>query len=106
MKHLQKGVQMKSNADYFSPVPEQIREHCKQVHLNCDIMYVNSMLFFVSISKHIGMIHCVCVLNKKNKTIGDALTKIIGVYAARGFIVSTIHGNNAFEGLTDWLMID
>ena len=62
------------------------------------------MPFFVTISQHIGMIHCISVMNKENKTIADAITKIIGIYAARGFVVSTMHGDNAFEGLTDWLV--
>ena len=67
-------------------------------------MYINGMPFFVTISQHIGMIHCIRVLNKENKTIANAITKIIGVYSARGFVVRTMHGDNAFEGLTDWLI--
>ena len=67
-------------------------------------MYMNSMPFFVTISKHIGMIHCICVNNKESRTIADAITKIVGIYNGRGFKVSTMHGDNAFEGLIDWLM--
>ena len=53
---------------------------------------------------HIGMIHCIRVCNKKNETIADVITKIVGIYNGRGFKVVIMHGDNAFEGLTDRFM--
>ena len=44
LKYPQKGVQMKNNTDYYSLVPEKILEHYKNLHLDCDVMYVSSML--------------------------------------------------------------
>ena len=36
--------------------------------------------------------------------MSDALTSIISQYNRRGFNVSTIHGDGAFDSLKDWAM--
>ena len=67
-------------------------------------MYINKIAFLVAISKSIGMIHCMPVMNKDNKRVSDALTTIISQYNGRGFKVCTIHGDGAFDSLKDWAM--
>ena len=43
-------------------------------------------------------------MNKDNKRVSAALTSIISRYNGRGFKVSTIHGDGAFDSLKDWAM--
>ena len=104
MKHPRKGVQMTDNTEKYSEVPTEVLKHYKEIHLDIDVMYINKISFLVAVSKSIGMIHCMPVMNKDNKRVSDALTSIISQYNGRGFKVSTIHGNGAFDSLKDWAM--
>ena len=101
MKHPRKGVQMNDNTEKYSEVPTEVLKHYKEVHLDIDVMYINKIPFLVAVSKSIGMIHCMPVMNKDNKRVSDALTSIISQYNGRGFKVSTIHGDGAFDSLKD-----
>ena len=79
-------------------------KHYKEIHLDIDVMYINKIPFLVAVSKYIGMIHCMPVMNKDNKRVSDALASIISQYNGRGFKVSTIHADGAFDSLKEWAM--
>ena len=92
---------MTDNTEKYSDVPAEALKHYKEIHLDIDVMYINKIPFLVAISKSIGMIHCTPVMNKDNKRVSDALISIISQYNRRGFNVSTIHGDGAFDSLKD-----
>ena len=95
---------MADNIEQYSDVPAEVLKHYKETHLDNDVMYINKIPFLVGVSKSIGMIHCIPVMNKDNKRVSDALTSIISQYNGRGFKVVTIHGDGAFDSLKDWAM--
>ena len=82
----------------------EVLKHYKEVHLDIDVMYINKIPFLVAVSKSIGMIHCIPVMNKDNKRVSDALTSNVAQYNGKGFKVATMHGDGAFESLKDWAM--
>ena len=104
MKHPRKGVQMTDNTEKYSDIPTEVHKHYKEIHLDIDVMYINKIPFLVVVSKSIGMIHYISVMNKDNKRVSNTLTSIISQYNGRGFKVSTIHGDGAFDSLKDWAM--
>ena len=50
-----------SNPDKVWDIPSHIVKNCCRVSLYIDIMHVNGTIFLVGISKHIGLIQCVCL---------------------------------------------
>ena len=49
------------NQDEVRDVPEYIVKNYSKVSLYIDMMHVNSIMFFVSVSKHIGLVQCICI---------------------------------------------
>ena len=100
MKHPRKGQRMdRTSDDVTTPVPQSILKHYKNMHLDMDILFVNGIAFFLTISRDIGFIHCKPVVSKHNKQVQDALKGIVADYKSQGFRVKTAFGNNAFEPL-------
>jgi hypothetical protein len=62
-----------------------------------DIMFVNQIPFFMSISKHIRFLTCEVLENRKAPTLIQALKRIDGIYRKRGFVITNILGNGEFE---------
>ena len=61
-------------------------------------MHVNGIIFLLGISKHIGLIQCVCIRKKNQEKFLAAILTMIREYRSRGvFEVITIGGDNAFE---------
>ena len=71
IKHPRKGVQMTDNTEQYSDVPTEVLKHYKETHLDIDVMYINKIPFLVAVSKSIGMIHYIPVMNKDNKRVSD-----------------------------------
>ena len=71
------------------------------VTLAADVMFVNLVLFLVSVS---GMINLVTIEHAPKRTAtkrGDLIQRIIWVYARAGFTVQTVLIDNEFEKLKD-----
>ena len=52
------------NPDEVCDVPEHILKNYSKVSLYIDVMYVNGIMFLVSVSKHIGLVQCICIRHK------------------------------------------
>ena len=53
------------NPDKLRDIPQHIVKNYSKVRLYIDVMHVNGIIFLPGISKHIGLIQCVCI-RKKN----------------------------------------
>ena len=53
------------NPDKITDLPQYIVKHYSQVSLYIDVMHVNGIMFLVGVSKHIGLIQCVCVSERR-----------------------------------------
>ncbi|VEU33958.1 unnamed protein product [Pseudo-nitzschia multistriata] len=87
-----------------SPVPADILDRYGKVMLHVDIMTVNGIQFFHSISRHLRFRTTRAVTNMRQSTLLDCVVSLIGQYRTRGFIVTQISGDNQFECLRDDLL--
>ena len=74
IKHSRKGVKMdKTTEDVAAPLPPNIIEHYKNIHLDIDILYLNQTPFLLAISSDIGCIHCRPMSNNVTKRIQNTI---------------------------------
>jgi hypothetical protein len=72
--------------------------HYRDVTLSIDIMFVNKIPLFLSISRNIRFITAEVLHNRKQETLIKALCRIHGIYRKRGFwITNIILGDSEFE---------
>jgi hypothetical protein len=72
-------------------------EHYRDVTLCIDIMFVNRIPFFMSISRKIHFITAEVLDNQKQATLIKALRRIHGIHRKRGFRINLILGDSEFE---------
>ena len=94
---------MNSQDKVVENIPPEIMNEYKDVHFDIDIMFVNGVVFLTAISRHLCKIHARAIFNRKHNRVKDAITAIKAAYKKRGFKVKTMHGNNEFAPLEDWL---
>ena len=71
-----------------------------QVSLYIDIMHVNGIMFLVGVSKHIGLIQCVCIRKKNQGKFLEAILTMIREYRFQSvFNVVTIGADKAFDAI-------
>ena len=69
-KHPRKGIKMdRTTEDVATPVPPEIMEHYKNIHLDIDILFVNKIPFLLGKSRNIGFIDCKALLSKHDKQV-------------------------------------
>jgi acetolactate synthase regulatory subunit len=78
-------------------LPKEIMEHCCNIMLCVDIMFVNPVPFFVSISKRIRFVTAEALDNCKEGLLVKALQRICGICRKRGFCITHVHGDSEFE---------
>jgi acetolactate synthase regulatory subunit len=78
-------------------IPRQIMEQYRDITLCVNLMFVNCIPFFLSISRNIRFITATVLSNRKETSLVKALTKIYDVYRKRGFRIQTVLGNSEFE---------
>jgi hypothetical protein len=78
-------------------LPKEIMETYRDVTLCIDIMFVNKIPFFLSISRIIRFITVEVLDNRKQASLIKALQHIYGIYRKRGFRISNILGDSEFE---------
>ena len=77
-----------------------IVKNYSKVSLYIDVMHVNSIMFLVGASKHIGLIQYVCIRKKQCEMFLGAILLMITEYRARGvFGVISIGANKAFNSV-------
>jgi hypothetical protein len=72
-------------------------ENYRNITLCIDIMFVNRIPFFLSISKNIRFITAEVLDNRKLGYLVNALRRINGIYKKRGFRITNIFGDGEFE---------
>jgi hypothetical protein len=78
-------------------LPKEIMEHYRDITLCIDIMFVNKIPFFLSISWNIRFITAEVLDNRTQSSLTKALHRIYGIYRKRGFRITNILGDSEFE---------
>jgi hypothetical protein len=78
-------------------LPKEIMETYRNVTLCNDIMFVNKIPFFLSISRNIRFITDEVLDNRKQASLIKALQSVYGIYRKQGFRISNILGDSEFE---------
>ena len=95
-----KSVQRKNNlirdSSYIAANPS-ILEHYHEVSLGVDVLFINRVPYLFTISRHIKFIQCLCIRNQNDNIYVDSIRKMKTVYEMRGFIVTKIYADRAFE---------
>jgi len=82
------------------PLPVNILEHNREIHLSVDYLYINGIAMLHSISGWSYQFRTLQPLfkNKANKTdILEGINSIIKIYKARGITIKQINGDNEFH---------
>jgi hypothetical protein len=79
------------------PVPAEILDKYRTVTLCGDIMFVNKIPFFVSISRNLKFGTAEMIANRQQKTVFNAIEHVCKLYRSRGFKVEFIMMDNEFE---------
>jgi hypothetical protein len=79
------------------PIPATIMAHYRTVVLSVDIMKINKMPFFVTISRAIKFGTVTWLKNAKADTILANLTEVHNVYVKHGFLMEIVEVNGQFE---------
>jgi hypothetical protein len=80
-------------------IPASIMTQYKTVVLCGDIMFVNRIPFFMTISRHIKFSTVEMIENQQNTTIIKAIKQVKAIYMQRGFTISTILLDGQFESI-------
>jgi hypothetical protein len=89
--------------DQILGVPPSILKHYGEVTVGMDVMHVNGVAFLINVSKHIKFIQCICIRNKSDDMSIAAITKMDNIYKLRGFKITTMYADRAFEYCVDSL---
>jgi hypothetical protein len=95
-----KSVQRKSKlarSDEVMDLPRSIIDKYMSVTLGIDVMHVNGNKFLIAISEHIGYIQTIAIANKSEISFLSGIKKMVSQYQLRGFKVTHILGDNAFD---------
>jgi hypothetical protein len=80
-------------------IPDTIMSRYRNVILAGDIMFVNKIIFFVTVSWYLRFGTVEMILNWSNKTVLTAMKQVKSAYMQRGFILSTLLMDGKFEPL-------
>jgi hypothetical protein len=78
-------------------LPTELLDRYKTVTLCGDIMFVNKIPFFVSISRNLKFGTAEMIANRQQKTVFNAVEHVCKLYRGRGFKVEFILMDNEFE---------
>ena len=80
-------------------LPPDITEKYMNVALSADIMYVNGIRFFVTISRHIQFATAEAIGDADTNTLLASIKKVVKTYRKREFTIETISMDNQFNPL-------
>ena len=86
----------RTTEDVATPVPPEIMEHYKNIHLDIDLLFVSKIPFLLAKSRDIGLIHYKALLIKHDKQVQNGLWSIVLQGDLRGFKVTSTFGDGAF----------
>ena len=79
------------------PLPPDVEGKYMNVTIGADIMYVNSVRFLVTISRHIQFGTCEMIADARKETITSSLQQVSKVYSKRGFVLTNVSMDVQFE---------
>ena len=80
-------------------VPPEIMQTHQSIILAIDIMFINKIAFFVTISRNLKFATIEALLNRQIPTIIQRLKSVTALYRHRGFKISAILADNEFEAI-------
>jgi hypothetical protein len=83
----------------LTDIPTTIMSHYRELVLGRDIMFVNKIPFFMTISRHVKFGTDEMQKNQQNKTILAAIKQVKIIYLKRGFQVTHMLMDGQFESL-------
>ena len=95
-KTVQKTNSMVRDSSYIEASPS-ILAHYKEVTLGVDVLFINKVPYLFTISRHIKFIQCLCIRTQRDNVYIDSIRKMKTVYEMRGFMVTKIYADRAFE---------
>ena len=81
------------------PIPSELMSQYRHVTIGADIMFVNKLPFFVTISRNIKFSTAVLITDQKHETLIKAVRDVRNIYHKRGFKIETMLMDGQFEGL-------
>jgi Zinc knuckle len=86
-------------ATNYTDIPATIMSHYRDITLAGDIMFVNKIPFFVTISRNIKFGTAEMIQNQQTKTILAAIKQVRSIYLKRGFNINTMLMDGQFEAI-------
>ena len=84
--------------DEIRDVPQHIFKNYSKVSLYIDVIHVNGIMFLVGVSRHIGLVQCVCIRKKNQEKFLHAILLMIRKYQSQGiFDVVSIGADKTFD---------
>ena len=100
-----KGKTVRRNAPHvvveYTGVPKQLIKSFRDVTLAIDIMFVNKMPFFVTVSRNIKFRTVEFMEGRRVEHAAKAFRSAARLYPKRGFKVKTVLSDNEFEAIRD-----
>jgi hypothetical protein len=82
------------------PVPSGLMSNYQNVTIGADIMFVNKLPFFVTMSRNIKFSTAVLITDQKHETLMKSVRDVRNIYNKRGFQIESALMDGQFEGLT------
>jgi hypothetical protein len=81
------------------PVPAELMSQHRDVVLGADIMFVNKLPFFVTISRNIKFTTAALLMDQKHETLVKTIRNVQRIYKKRGFRIHIMLMDGQFDGL-------
>jgi hypothetical protein len=86
--------------------PPSILEHYSKVTVGIYVMHVNGTPYLINTAKHLKFIQCICIRNKSDAIYVAAIKKMDAIYKLRGFKITTMYADRAFEHCKEALAVE
>ena len=86
-------------------VPHDIMKIHKSITLSIDIMFVNKLPFFITLSRSLKFGTVEALSDQKVGTIVTRLKDVTKIYQHRGFKINTIIADQEFEPIRPWFLM-
>ena len=91
--------------DYID-IPKELKMKVSEIDLCADIMYIQKIMFLVTISKDLKFITIVPINARSKKLLCDAFDQTFRIYNSAGFQIARLHVDPEFKAIQDEMMDD
>ena len=91
-----------ANTDYIE-LPPELEDNNRQIELAADLFYIQSIIFLLTLSKHIKFYTICHISDRTISSLCDAFDQTFRIYNAAGFTITHLHVDPEFEPLTDFM---